>query len=70
MTGQPARWTASTPDEIKLVAEYEKDLATWTKKDTKVQHMITNTLPNTLFVCLVNKDSVLNSVPSNILGRK
>ena len=56
-TGQPAGWTASTPDEIKLVAEYEKDLATWTEKDMKMQHMIANTLPNFLFVCLVNKDS-------------
>ena len=70
MTGQLARWTAFTPDEIKLVAEYEKDLATWTEKDMKVQHMITNTLPNTLFVHLVNKNSVLNGVPSNILGRE
>ena len=35
-TGQPAGWMASTPDEIKLVTEYEKDLATWTEKDTKV----------------------------------
>ena len=59
MTGQLARWTAFTPDEIKLVAEYEKDLAwaTWTEKDMKVQHMIANTLPNSLFIHLVNKDS-------------
>ena len=32
--------------------------------------MIANTLPNTLFIRLVNKDSVLNGVPSNVLGRE
>ena len=46
-----------TPDETKLVEEYDKDIVTWTKKDTKVRHMIINTLPNSLFARLVGKDS-------------
>ena len=46
-----------TPDETKLVEEYDKDIVAWTKKDTKVRHMIANTLPNSLFVRLVGKDS-------------
>ena len=57
-TGKSVGWTVMTPDEIKLVEEYDKDIVAWTEKDTKVQHMIVNTLPNSLFVRLVDKDSV------------
>jgi len=47
----------TSPDEIKSVQDYEKDLVAWTEKDTKVQHMIVTTLPNTIFICLVGKSS-------------
>ena len=47
----------TSPTDIKLVKDYEKDLATWTEKDMKVHHMMANTLPNTIFVHLVDKDS-------------
>ena len=43
--------------EYKLVADYEKDLATWDEKDMKMQHMIMNTLPNSTFIHLMNKTS-------------
>lgn len=56
-TGRSEGWTAKTPDEIKLVEDYERNLTTWIEKDTKVRHMIANTLPNSLFVRLVGKDS-------------
>ena len=50
-------WTVTTTAEVKLVEDYTKDLVTWTKKDMKVWHMIANTLPNSFFVHLVNKNS-------------
>ena len=34
--GKLARWTATTPDEVKAVAEYAKTLPTWVEKDAKV----------------------------------
>lgn len=55
--GNSPGWTATTSEEIQSVEDYEKSLATWTEKDTKVRHMIANTLPNTLFIRLVGKDS-------------
>ena len=51
------RWTVTTPDKIQAVADYPKSLATWSEKDAKVQHIIVNMLPNTLFIRLVNKKS-------------
>ena len=55
--GQLSGWMAKTLDEVKAVAEYTKDLTVWTEKDAKVQHIITNTLPNSLFIRLINKNS-------------
>ena len=55
--GQLSRWMVKTPDEVKVVTEYTKDLTVWTKKDAKVQHIIGNTLPNSLFICLINTNS-------------
>ena len=49
-TGQSPGWVATTPDKVKKVTEYVKNLAVWVEKDTKVQHIIANTLPNTLFI--------------------
>jgi hypothetical protein len=40
-----------------VVAEYTKNLTMWIEKDAKVQHMIANTLPNSLFIRLINKKS-------------
>ena len=57
VAGKSARWTATTPDEVKAVAEYAKTLPTWVKKDAKVRHIIANTLPNSLFIRLANKKS-------------
>ena len=54
---QLSRWMVKILDEVKAVTEYSKDLTVWTKKDTKVQHIIANTLPNSLFIHLVNKNS-------------
>ena len=34
--GKSAGWTATTPDEVKAVAEYAKTLPTWVEKDAKV----------------------------------
>ena len=56
-TGQSPGWTVTTPDEVKEVTEYVKNLAVWVEKDAKVQHIITNTLPNSLFICITNKKS-------------
>ena len=56
--GKSAGWMATTPDEVKAVAEYAKTLPTWVKKDAKVRHIIANTLPNSLFIHLANKKSV------------
>jgi len=50
-------WTAKTVDEVKAVAEYTKDMTTWIEKDVKVQHIIATTLPNSLFIRLINKKS-------------
>jgi len=36
VTGKSVGWTAMTPDEVKAVVEYKKDLAVWTEKDTKM----------------------------------
>ena len=58
VAGKSARWTATTPDEVKAVVEYAKTLPTWVEKDAKVQHIIANTLPNSLFICLANKKSM------------
>ena len=55
--GKSARWTATTPDEVKAVMEYAKTLPTWVEKDAKVRHIIANTLPNSLFIRLANKKS-------------
>ena len=48
-TGQSPGWTVTTPDEVKEVTEYVKNLAVWVEKDAKVWHIIANTLPNSLF---------------------
>ena len=36
VAGKSAGWTATTPDEVKAVAEYAKTLPTWVEKDAKV----------------------------------
>ena len=56
-TGQSPGWMATTPDKVKEVTEYVKNLAVWVEKDTKVCHIITNTLPNSLFIRIANKKS-------------
>ena len=56
-TGQSPGWTATTPDEVKEVTEYVKNLVVWIEKDAKVRHIIANTLPNSLFICITNKKS-------------
>ena len=56
-TGQSPGWMVTTPDEVKKVTEYVKNLAVWIEKDAKVQHIIANTLPNSLFICITNKKS-------------
>ena len=35
-TGQSPEWTMTTPDEVKKVTEYVKNLAVWIEKDMKV----------------------------------
>ena len=52
-----ARWTLSSPAEVKSVSDYKTALETWCEKDSKVHHIMVNTLPNFLLMCLVNKTS-------------
>ena len=56
-TGQSPGWMVTTPDEVKKVTEYVKNLVVWVEKDAKVQYIIANTLPNTLFIHITNKKS-------------
>ena len=55
-TGQSPGWMVTTPDEVKKVTEYVKNLVVWVEKGTKVQHIIINTLPNSLFIHITNKE--------------
>ena len=55
--GKAAGWTLSLPAEVKSVSDYETALETWCEKDSKVHHIMVNTLPNPLLMCLINKDS-------------
>ena len=56
-TGQSPGWMVTTPDKVKEVTEYVKNLAVWVEKDAKVRHIIANTLPNSLFIRITNKKS-------------
>lgn len=56
-TGKSVGWMATTSDEIAAVEAYEKNLPTWFEKDLKVKHIIVGTIPNSLLIHLVNKDT-------------
>ncbi|KAG2344882.1 hypothetical protein BDR05DRAFT_881651 [Suillus weaverae] len=53
--GKSTGWLPSSPDEIKAVQTYEKELAEWLEKDDVVKQQIAVMLPDSLFVKLLSK---------------
>lgn len=53
--GKSAGWLPSSPDEIKAVQTYDKELAEWLEKDAVVKQQIAVVLPDSLFVKLLSK---------------
>lgn len=50
-------WLPTTTEEIEAVEKYEEDFATWLEKDTIVKYLIMSTIPDSIYISLMGKNT-------------